>query len=300
MKKILIYYSYSQKNAGDMAICLGLLDLLSNIPDCQITMVSRYAKNDPLFTESKQMINKYHPSVTIKPGYINFNRNGNFFSKMFAYFHGFFLSSFPYLSKKLRKDIDDCDIVLFNGGNYLRSNSLTDRLRLKALFFPIKYAKKHGKKVICMPQSTAKAKNNASIKRIKKICSLFDYIFVRDPISYAYFVENNICDKSKIFNSCDLAFFTNNNLVLNDRDSNKTSKQINVAINARVTGIGDIGSIDSYKIELIRNTYKRIIKSYPNYNFTFVCQTEKDYKFMKELFILAGPSGSGVSSSKFV
>ena len=63
MKKILIYYSYSQKNAGDMAICLGLLDLLSDIPGCQITMVSRYANNDPLFVESKQLIKKYHPSI---------------------------------------------------------------------------------------------------------------------------------------------------------------------------------------------------------------------------------------------
>ena len=194
MKKILVYYGYSQKNAGDMAICFGLLDLLEELHDCEITLVSRYAEKDKLFLESKEIIQKYHPRVVVKPGYISFNRDGGVFSKIKSYFSGFFISSFPSFSKKLKDDINNSDLILFNGGNYLRSNSFADITRFKALMFPINYAKKHNKKVICMPQSTAKAKNSSALKRLKKVCDLFDHIFVRDPISYKYLIDNNVCN----------------------------------------------------------------------------------------------------------
>ncbi|MCR5185106.1 MAG: polysaccharide pyruvyl transferase family protein [Bacilli bacterium] len=284
MKKVLVYYSYSQKNAGDMAICFGLLDLLEEMPDYEITMVSRYAKKDPLFKESKEIINKYHPSVLVKPGYINFDRSKGIFSKLKSYISGWFISTFARFSKRLKEDIKDKDLILFNGGNYLRCNSMTDKLRLKALFFPIKYAKKHGKTVICMPQSTAKAKNKTSLKTIKKLCGNFDHIFIRDPISYSYFLENNICDKTKVSQSCDLAFFTKNlcketyDLGKNDSYKNK------IAINVRLTGIGDIGSISDDKIALINSIYLKLIKENTDSLFTFVCQTEKDNEPMETFY----------------
>ena len=77
MKNIVIYYLYSNKNAGDMAICLGLLDLLKNYDDISITMVSRYTKNDVEYINSKKLIEKYHPTVNVVPGYIPFDRSSN-------------------------------------------------------------------------------------------------------------------------------------------------------------------------------------------------------------------------------
>lgn len=284
MKKILVYYGYSQKNAGDMAICFGLLDLLEELDDCEITLVSRYAEKDKLFLESKEIIQKYHPHVIVKPGYISFNRDGGVFSKIKSYFSGFFISSFPSFSKRLKSDIENSDLILFNGGNYLRSNSFADVTRLKALMFPIKYAKKHNKRVICMPQSTAKAKNSSALKRLKRVCDLFDHIFVRDPISYKYLIDNNVCNASRLDYSCDLAFFSK---PLFDKQQSKFSVQDGnkkVAFNVRMTGIGDIGSINDAKIELINKVYNQIVSERPNYFFGLICQTEKDYKVMDDMY----------------
>ena len=284
MKKILVYYGYSQKNAGDMAICFGLLDLLEEIPDCNITMVSRYSKKDPLFFESKKIIEQYHPSVVVKPGYISFDRSKGIFSKIKSYISGWFISTFSCFSRHLKNDIKDKDLVLFNGGNYLRCNSLTDKMRLKALLFPIKYAKKHGKTVICMPQSTAKAANKSSLSRIKKLCTNFDHIFIRDPISYKYFLENHVCEENKLSQSCDLAFFTkklsNEFPNIDKLDSFKRA----VSINLRLTGIGDIGTISKDKVELVHKTFTKLISENNDTLFTFVCQTEKDYIPMENLY----------------
>lgn len=283
MKKILIYYGYSQKNAGDMAICFGVLDLLKNLSDCQITMVSRYSSKDPLFQQSKEIINKYHPNVTITPGYVPFDRNSGILSKLKSYFIGFFLSTFPCMSKKMRRDIADKDLILFNGGNYLRCNSFTDKLRIKALFFPIKYAKKKRKTIVCLPQSTAKAKNKKSLKVLKKVISYFDCIFIRDPISFKYLVDNKIASSDKLVQSCDLAFFTNEYVSLKNNDDASFKKKI--AINIRTTGIGDIGSIDKEKINLIYETYTSLITNNPDYFFDFVCQTEKDDQVMYTFYL---------------
>ena len=302
MKRILVYYLYSQKNAGDMAICFGLLDLLSELKDCEITMVSRYSKKDASFFESKQIINKYHPNVIVKPGYIGFDRAGSFFSKAKAYFKGFFLSLFPFFSKRIKDDITNCDLILFNGGNYLRCNSFTDRLRLKALFTPLKIAKKRGKSIFCMPQSTAKAKNQGSINTLKKYCKVFDQIFIREPISYSYLIQQSVGSKADIIQSCDLAFFTKD-LYKSDVPAivYNSKKKKRIAVNARVTGIGDIGYIDQNKITLIESFYKNLIlRNKERYDFSFVCQTEKDYAFMKHLYdeLLANENNTNLNFYK--
>ncbi len=282
MKKILVYYGYSQKNAGDMAICLGLLDMLEEIKDCQITLVSRYSKEDSYYIESKAFFEKYHPNIVLKPGYISFNRASGVLSKVKSYLSGFFVSTFKCFNKRMRHDVDDADLVLFNGGNYLRCNSLTDKLRLRALFFPIKYAKKAGKPIICMPQSSTTAKNKRSLKALQKVCGYFDKIFVREPISYKYLLDNNVCDEKRIVQSCDLAFFSIDRFKGSDNKS--IDKNNNVAINARITGIGDIGKISDEKINMIKECYESLIQKHQNKHFSFVCQTDKDDAFMKELY----------------
>lgn len=298
MKKILVYYSYSHNNAGDMAICLGLMDLLSEIPDCQITFISRYGIKDKEFQESKNFIHKYHPSVLVKPGYISFNRSSGLLSKICSYAKGFFVSSFPCFQKRMRKDIQESDLVLFNGGNYLRSNSVTDKMRLKALFFPIKYAKSINKKIICMPQSTSNARNKQSLKILGRIISYFDKVFIRDPISFNYFSKNGFCANGNIAPACDLAFFMKNRFISNNHqiDVIKPNKR-NIAINMRITGIGDIGTIDSSKIESIKNTYSKLIKEHPESNFVFICQTTKDGPVMQDFF--NNLSSQGINNISF-
>ena len=99
MKNIVIYYLYSNKNAGDMAICLGLIDLLENYSDISITMVSRYTKDDAEFINSKKIIEKYHPKVKVVPGYIPFDRGSNKIKRIFSYIYGGIISVFLFKSE---------------------------------------------------------------------------------------------------------------------------------------------------------------------------------------------------------
>ncbi len=284
MKKVLVYYLYSEKNAGDMAICFGLLDLLECIHDISITVVSRYSGKENLFVRSKWLTLKYHPNINVKPGYIKYNRDGSKLSKLKSYLSGFVISSFPSFNKNMKKEIKEADLVLFNGGNFLRTNSFADRSRMKALFFPLKYAKKHGKTVICMPQSTTTAKSKKALRKLEKTLNVFDYIFLRDPLSYSYFKEHRMFDEQKYSLSCDLAFFSNEPVVEKMDEHLTLVKTKNIAINCRLTSIGDIGEISEDKKADIANTYEHLITNYPEYQFNFICQTEKDYPFMNAFY----------------
>ena len=57
MKKSLLLYSYSAKNAGDMAITIGAFDYLSRKYD-QCISISRYSKTQENYELSTDYINK--------------------------------------------------------------------------------------------------------------------------------------------------------------------------------------------------------------------------------------------------
>lgn len=278
---ITIYYLYSANNAGDMAICLGLLDLLSELNDLKIKFVSRFAEKDPEFSESKKFINSYFPEVEVAPGYIRFSRSSNFINKLISYFKGFALSIFPFLNKNMKRDLENADLVLLNGGNFLRCNSVTDLLRLKAMFIPFKLARRKNKHMICMPQSTSFCEKTFYEKKIKKYLSLFDYVFVREKESYEYFINKHLVDSEKTFLTCDLAFFTRNDFKKISVDNNYNKR---IALNIRTSGIGDIGLIDSLKERDIEYSFEKIILNNPNTFFTFVCQTKKDREPMTNFY----------------
>ena len=283
MKNIVIYYLYSNKNAGDMAICLGLLDLLKNYDDISITMVSRYTKNDVEYINSKKLIEKYHPTVNVVPGYIPFDRSSNKIKKLFSYIYGGIISVFPFLNRRIKQDLKDADVVFLNGGNFMRCNSFADASRLRAFFIPLKIAKKQKKPIICLPQSTAKTEKNKYFKQLKKYFNIFDAVFARENISYEYLLENKIVEKEKLTLACDLAFFSKKSIL--DKKYKKDAQYNSyVGFNMRLTGIGDIGQLSTEQIAHIFNFYKTLVINNKNVHFTLICQTKKDYESMKNLY----------------
>lgn len=279
--KVSIYYLYSANNAGDMAICLGLLDLLSTIPNTSIRFISRFTEKDPEFNESKILINKYFPKVEVVPGYIKFSRDSNIFSKIVSHIKGLFISLFPFLKPTIKDDVKDADLVLLNGGNFLRCNSVADYLRLKAMFIPLKVAKKMSKNIVCMPQSTSACKKNFLRKILKKYLSIFDHVFARENETYNYFLKNNLVDLNKLSLTCDLAFFTKK---FEEKNAVKNNYKKQIAFNMRTTGIGDIGHIDRIKEKSIYETFERMVVDNPTAYFSLICQTKKDYDSMHSFY----------------
>ena len=154
MKKALVYYLYGTKNAGDIAICFGAVELLKQ-KDYQVTMVSRFSEYEQEYQLSKECLQRYYPDVEVYPGPFSFEREFSRVKKLKAYASSF-MKVFSFSSDSTdRKLIKEHDIVCFNGGNLLRGENVTDYLRLMALFYPVQLAKKMRKPVWCLPQSTA-------------------------------------------------------------------------------------------------------------------------------------------------
>ena len=282
MKKALVFYLYSNRNAGDMAICVGAIELLRKM-GCEITMVSRYGEGEKDYLESRKYIARYYPDVKVVPGPFHFDRASSALAKLKSYALGGLKAVWPFPDKKLCSLIEPTDIVLFNGGNLLRGESREDYMRLMALFYPVLWSHKLGKKVYCLPQSTAGISDQGK-RQIRKFLFCCEKVFVRDSISY-----DKLCvtfpEYRGFCRSTDLAFF------LQDfhgdiLEAKKDIKSV-VAIILRTTGIGDIGLLPQEITEKMLGILKKWVLRNSDISYVVVVQTKNDLqvseRFVEEL-----------------
>ena len=71
MKKALVFYLYGNRNAGDMAICMGTIEYLKE-KGYDITMVSRFSEAEDEYLRSKEYVAEYYPDVKVYPGPFSF------------------------------------------------------------------------------------------------------------------------------------------------------------------------------------------------------------------------------------
>lgn len=280
LKKALVFYLYSNNNAGDMAICMGAIDFLKSA-GFEITFVSRYSDRDEEFLDSARYVHKYHPDIRIEPGVFSFNRSSSYVAKLAAYAHGFVRCVLPIRDKRLEELIREADAVFFNGGNLLRCDGFADVSRLYALFYPLQIAKKMGKPLICLPQSTA------SVSRLGKTIlgrciSLFDLVAIRESLSCM--AIRALFPDAPCTQAIDLAFF-----IEKKQDLQMPFKQFNnrIALVLRESGIGDIGNLEDKRIAEMSKGIVDFVERHSDERFVIVVQTKKDrdysYRMLKEL-----------------
>ena len=177
MKKALVYYLYGNRNAGDMAICMGTVAFLRK-QGYETTMVSRFSAAEDEYHKSKKYLADYYPYVKVCPGPFSFDRSFSNIKKLTSYIKSMLKVAGIIPDRETKRLIKENDIVFFNGGNLLRGNSITDYLRLVALFYPIKIAYDMGKTIYCLPQSTAKISNFGE-KMLNKYLRYFNVVYVR-------------------------------------------------------------------------------------------------------------------------
>lgn len=282
MKKALVYYLYGNRNAGDMAICIGAIELLKK-QGYQITMVSRFSEAEDEYQRSRDYIAEYYPEVKVYPGPFSFERNFSAAKKMAAYAGSMMKVAGIVPDKQTKKLINESDVVFFNGGNLLRGASTADYLRLVALFYPIKIAHAMGKPVYCLPQSTAKISDRGE-KMLGKYLQSFETVYVREKISYEELKKR--FPSIPFARSTDLAFLCEDTETaarkydeLGLEIGNKT-----IAIVVRNTGIGDIGKLDVEKQKLLKKQLVGFVQSHQEYSYLIVVQTEKDREFSQQIF----------------
>lgn len=286
MKKALVFYLYGNRNAGDMAICIGAIELLKS-KGYSVSMVSRFSESEDEYFKSKQYVQEYYPDVEIFPGPFSFERHFSRTKKIISYCKSYMKVLGFIKDNQTRQLIKEADVVFFNGGNLLRGATLSDYLRLIGLFYPIKIAKKMNKSLYCLPQSTAQI-SSIGKQLLKKYLNLFDKVYVREKNSYLKL--KNLFEDVPFELTTDLAFFSENtNLAskkLSDLEYNFDTGK-NVAIIFRNSGIGDIGELDKETAQKLNNIVESFIYEHLEYNYFLIIQTEKDRDisdvFMKKL-----------------
>ena len=287
LKKALIFYLYGNRNAGDMAICIGAIELLKS-KGYAVTMVSRFSESEEEYFKSKQYVAEYYPDVKIYPGPFSFERHFSRTKKIISYCKSYMKVLGLISDNQTRELIQEADVVFFNGGNLLRGASLSDYLRLIGLFYPIKIAHKMNKPLYCLPQSTAKVSCMGK-KLLGKYLKMFDKVYVREENSYLKL--KSLFSNIPFELTTDLAFFSENT----DLASKKMSalgyhfnpEKKNVAIILRNSGIGDIGELDNEIAQKLNNIVESFIYKHLDYNYFLIVQTEKDrnvsHTFMQKL-----------------
>ena len=275
MKKALVFYLYGTKNAGDMAICIGTIEVLRKL-NYRITMVSRFSESEDEYEISKSYVNSYFPDVKVVPGPFSFERDFGAIKKAAAYGKSFAKVCGIIPDSGTKALIDEADVVFFNGGNLLRGESVKDYARLVALFYPIQLAQKAGKPIYCLPQSTA------GISRIGKLLlgkymRSFTKIYIREKKSLEQL--RRVFPDIRFEYCTDMAFFCADTEKAQQEAHNKYRKRspkANVALILRNTGIGDIGNVDSDTEMKLLSAMRKYVENHPEKEYWIVVQTMKD------------------------
>lgn len=274
MKKALVFYLYSNRNAGDMAICLGTIRFLKQ-QGFDITFVSRFGQRDQEYAESCKYLAQYEPDVQVVPGFFDFDRSDPFFTRFRAYAQGFIKVAIPGIEKQLRLLLSDCDVVFFNGGNLLRGHTFADYMRLAALFYPIHAARKVGKKIYCLSQSSSKL-DWISKRMLNRYLSDFDQIYVREKMSYLKL--KSTFPQMPFVRSTDMAFCIGQQKIAEDFFQKKYGYLPSdfIAVVVRYTQIGDLGMLPETVQQQLNSRVTEYMSQYPQSFYLVVIQTEKD------------------------
>ena len=278
----MLAFLYGQDNAGDFAICYGALDVLLESYD-RVIAVSRYKANSEQFAQQVEALQKrYGARVQCVAGPFTLDRTSKF-STLTSYTRGA-VAYARYTAKAWNpKLMQSCKCIYINGGNLLRCESATDRVRLTAILYYAKLARRMGIPYCFMPQSTAGI-SAAAAKEIGSLIDSSEALLARESLSRAKFQQ--ICTKP-VLQSLDAAFFIGDDATTRVQGAEKFSSfepGTYACITLRRECIGDIGQLPADKIASINTAIDELVNGLRARQLepVFVCQTYKDLAFTQE------------------
>lgn len=280
-KKAALFYLYGRLNAGDAAIGLGALSFLKR-SRFVVTAFSRWPDSFPEYEADKRYYMSHFNDIVIEGGPFRFRRQKNFIMLLWSYFSSCFGLLFGCHARAMKEIIRQSDLVVLNGGNLMRCQSMTDLLRLAAYLYPLRLARRYGIPYIILPQSTTGI-NWFGEKLIAPILSDARAVWAREKDSQKKF-SSIFKDKDFLYGP-DMAFHmknTNGNSIVKGANAN----QINVAMTVRGHKIADIGELGTHKRDEIKKTLLYVIKkiaSRHQMSLTLVVQSENDDSITNEI-----------------
>lgn len=268
-----LVYGYSARNAGDFAITLGAIDVLHSL-GCRVKVFSRYQRGNRDFPlQEAALRRRYGEDLFIAECPFYLDRDESRLVSFLHYANGALMLLGLRPHRNFVRELLDCDLVAFNGGNLFRCERLADFARLKALLYPLKIARKKGKPFVIMPQSAAKM-NKMGQRLVLPVLESSRLAFIREDLSYDYLLE--LLPYAPVKRSLDMAFFIEkSNLPPQNR-----KKEVTIALTLRAHTVGDLETLPLTDRERIVSHMDTLVKSLSERcRFVVVVQAEKDEEF---------------------
>lgn len=285
-KKVSLVYTYGLKNAGDMAINLGALDLLE-VTNCKIKIFSRFNKKNHEYKKSADYLKKLYNNVEILDSPFVLERDEKLLEQLKNYIKSFFVLTGVIKPDRFINQLTDSDLIIFNGGNLFRGESISDYLRLLALMYPLRVARKFDIPYIIFPQSSSTIDKIGKML-LKNNLQNTSLLYTRENVSYyhlkKYFPQTNIQK------GIDLAFFIDIMKHLKkikyDISNNVGKNKKRIAITLRSHTVGDLKTLCRKKIDKIISIIVKYIQKLhnKNYEIVIVCQTKKDLLISQTIY----------------
>ena len=288
-KSVSLIYVYGLKNAGDMAINIGAIDLLHKL-GYEVKLFSRFNKGNLEFKKSKDYLEALYPGIEIFDSPFILKREEKFLKQLFFYTSGLFsLIGIPKPKFFIEKLINS-DLVIFNGGNLFRSESIADYLRLLALMYPLKITRMRKIPYLIFPQSASKIDFLGRLLLNKNLKNAIK-VWTREDISYNYL--NSLFKNINLKKSFDLAFFIRFHEIAYEKFKIKykglieQENKIKIAITLRTHTVGDLMEFNPERVNKILKKFERTINEFlrkKSYEIYLFCQTKKDKKITNKLY----------------
>lgn len=281
--KALLLYGYALKNAGDMAITEGAIDLLL-LKGYSIKLIMRYNKSNWEYKESVAYLQDRYKNedIEFEEGPFTLDRNKSFGNQLSDYLDGVLKVAGLKKEKKFEELIKWADVIFFNGGNLIRCKNIIDYARLRAYFSFVPLAIKSGKPYCILPNSCSTI-NWFGRKYIGYIIKHAQWVFAREKESHSHLKKVFPEHGDKIILSTDLAYFINT-----EKDKKVTLAVLDktVVFTLRAHGIGDIKQLNGEDKDKIWNGIESAIKYLlsKKYKVTIVTQTLKDKEISNEIY----------------
>lgn len=276
-KQAAFFYSFSDKNAGDFSLNIAAIDILIDA-GFSVLVVSRFSATDEEFLSTSHYLENRSPgNVKVMPSPFRLNRAADYFTKVKNYIYSFLVLIGWIKTSYLKEVVMQSDVVVMCGGNVLRSSSLADLVRLVALNYPLRLARKLGREYIILPQSSAEIKGLGGVV-LGGMLRKANTVFVREKLSF---------DKLKykykdanLVQSLDLAFF-----LMDEKFFKPNNKVASIALTIRGDTLGGLSEISAEEASVVERVFIDAVSALKDVaKFTIMVQgTEADLMLSKSV-----------------
>ncbi|NLJ67996.1 MAG: polysaccharide pyruvyl transferase family protein [Firmicutes bacterium] len=231
----------------------------------------------------EKTLEEYYPEVEVYSLPFRFNRSHGFLRNTPGYLVALLSILNWRTADEFLSHLVKSDMVVFNGGNLFRCESLTDLIRLIGLMYPVRVAQKELIPTLVFPQSASKI-NSLGQLILRRPLEKAVAIWAREERSMRYLQQ--VFPNITVYPSIDLAFFTGARSTKDcyteerffDQGCQGSRFSVRVAITIRAQRVGDLrhlGPIESGEIvDCMRQTLDDLLEA--DRDILLVVQARKD------------------------